>query len=317
MSVIIITPDRYETVRETMKHLRAQTARDRLEIVIVAPSANTLGLESSELNGFCGFRVVEIGGVRSLGQAWAAGVRHASAPVVIYAEDHTFPDPRWAEALIDAHRQPWAMVGPVMGNANPDSLVSWANFFTAYGRWAEPAEAGEIDDVPPHNSACKRVVLLDYGPELEAMLEVETLLHRDLRAKGYRFYLEPAARTHHVNFTMVSPLLRAEFNYGRLFAAARAAHWSLLRRLIYGGGAPLIPLVRLGRIRREIRRTRLPRHVLLGMLPALLIGLVSSAAGEMFGYALGAGNAPQGKWELEFHRNRYLKKRVGEAQAAR
>jgi len=55
MSVIIITPDRYETIRETMNHLRAQTARHRLEIVIVAPSTETLDLDTSELEGFFGF----------------------------------------------------------------------------------------------------------------------------------------------------------------------------------------------------------------------------------------------------------------------
>ena len=39
MSVVIVTPDSYETIRKTVEHLRAQTVKDRLEIVIVAPSA--------------------------------------------------------------------------------------------------------------------------------------------------------------------------------------------------------------------------------------------------------------------------------------
>jgi len=135
-----------------------------------------------------------------------------------------------------------------IGNANPESLISWEYLFTAYGRWAEPAEPGEIDDVPPHNSACKRGVLLECGPELETVLEVETNLHWELRARGHRLYLEPAARTHHVDFMLLSPFVRAEFHYGRLFAAARSARWPILWRFMYTCGGPLIPLVRLLRV---------------------------------------------------------------------
>ena len=35
MSVVIVTPDGYETIRRTVEHLRAQTVKDRLELVIV------------------------------------------------------------------------------------------------------------------------------------------------------------------------------------------------------------------------------------------------------------------------------------------
>src|SRR5437764_14845225 len=54
MSVILVTPDRFETLRETVEHLRAQTAKDRLEIVIVAPSEAELALDPAELDGFAG-----------------------------------------------------------------------------------------------------------------------------------------------------------------------------------------------------------------------------------------------------------------------
>ncbi|HEX5708076.1 MAG TPA: hypothetical protein VFX96_12315 [Pyrinomonadaceae bacterium] len=41
MSVLIVTPDDYRTIRKTVRHLGAQTARERLEVVIVAPSRAT------------------------------------------------------------------------------------------------------------------------------------------------------------------------------------------------------------------------------------------------------------------------------------
>ncbi len=305
MSVILVTPDCYETIRKTIKHLRAQTVRDRLEIVIVVPSAEELNLDESELKDFFQFRVVEVGEIKSVAGAKAEGIRLSSAPAVALAEDHCYPDPGWAEALIKAHRQPYAAVGPVMRNANPESLISWADLLIGYGPWLDPAPAGSVEHLPGHNSSYKRAVLLDYGDDLATMLEAETVLHWHLRAKGYDLYLEPAAKTSHTNFARLSAWMRVQFHGGRVFAADRAQHWSLGRRLLYTGGAPLIPLVRLCRILRQMRRLGRRCGLLPRVLPALIIGLSLDAVGQMAGYAWGAGNSKRQLFQFEFHRERY------------
>jgi hypothetical protein len=222
--------------------------------------------------------------------------------VVAFLEDHSYPAPGWAEALLEAHRRPWAAVGPVIVNANPDSAVSWADMFLRGGR-VEPTEAMVSSDLPGRNSSYKRTLLLKYGPELEAMLELETLLHWDLRAQGYQLYVEPAAKTYRQNFTKLSPFLQGQFYVGRLFAASRARRWLPLRRLLYAVGAPLIPLVRFWRLLPELYSSGRWHHLLPRILPTLIIGLIVSAAGEMMGYAFGAGCASQRLCLLEFHRD--------------
>lgn len=47
MSAVIVTQDRYETVRKTICHLRTQTVKNQLEIVMVTPSIHELDLNSS------------------------------------------------------------------------------------------------------------------------------------------------------------------------------------------------------------------------------------------------------------------------------
>ncbi|HYU18419.1 MAG TPA: glycosyltransferase [Chloroflexota bacterium] len=316
LSVVIVTVDRYETIRRTIKHLRAQTARDALEILIVAPSAATLGPVESELDEFREVQVIEVGTVESAGQARAAAVRRATAPVIAFVEDHSFPDPGWAAALIEAHQQPWAAVGPAIGNANPGSMISWADLLIDYGRWVEPGAGGEIDDVPGHNSSYKRALLLEYGPSLDAMLERESVMHQDLRARGHRLYLEPAAKTHHLNVSRLSSSMSLRFNFGRLFAADRARNegWSAARRLLYVAGAPLIPFVHLRRILQETPLLGRRRDLLAGVLPALVLGLAVHGLGEMVGYGLGVGNAAERMYDIEFHRLRHLTKL--DAQAA-
>jgi hypothetical protein len=306
MSVVIVTPDNYETIRKTMKHLRAQSVRERLEIVIVAPSAEKLDLDEAELATFSHHRVVEVGEVHSIAEGNAAGVQQASAPLVSLLEDHAYPDSGWAEALIEAHREPWAAVGPVMGNPNPSRAVSCVDFLLAFGTWSIPTPSGIVDHLPTHNSSYKRAVLMEYGPELGTMLKAEIVLNWDIKAKGHQLYLESKAKVYHLNFERLSSLLQVQFHAGRVFAAVRARQWSFLRRFVYTCGAPLIPLIRfryvLGQLRCRGQQKDLPR----GCFPTLILGLAVSALGELIGYSLGPGNASTRVCDFEFHRERHL-----------
>jgi hypothetical protein len=155
MSVIIVT-DRYDTIRKTISHLRTQTVRDRLEIVIVPRRWRySISMMRYSKTSFR-FGWSKLGPCNLSPGRESPGVRQASAPVVGFVESHSYPSPGWAEALIDAHRQPWAAVGPAVNNANPRTMLSWASFLLDYGRWFAPAAAGVIDDLPGHNSSYKR-----------------------------------------------------------------------------------------------------------------------------------------------------------------
>ncbi|HEU4463876.1 MAG TPA: glycosyltransferase [Gemmatimonadota bacterium] len=308
MSVVIATPDRYDTIRKTMQYLRNQTARDRLEIVVVAPSEKSLGLDEAELAPFASFRVVEIGEVESLAAGNAAGVRAATAPVVALLEDHSRPEKEWAGAILEAHRGDWAAVGPVMGNPNPGSAVSWADFLLGFGTWWIPTPSGEIDHLPTHNASYKRSLLLEYGPELETMLKAEIIMQWDMGARGHRLYLDSGARVYHVNFELLRSWLPVQLHAGRIFASVRSRGWPLSRRSVYALGSPLIPWIRLRHVLRQVRRrdhASLPASV----YPLIAVGLLTSALGEALGYALGIGDASRSLGNYEFHRERHLRRR--------
>ena len=318
ISVIIVTPDGYQTIGKTIEHLRRQTIRDKIEVVIVAPSASSLTVDDGMLKDFFGTELVEVGEMKTTGAAIAAGVRAASAPVVAYAEEHSYPAPRWAEALVRRHGEGWAAVGAAVANANPASMISWAHLYAAFGQWVEPVEGGTTNNLAWHHTSYKRALLMEYDPALEAMLETEGILHRDLRRKGHRLYVEPHALSQHVNVSLLSSYLGAEFHSGRLFGAARARHsrWPVWRRLLYVGGSPLIPLVRLRRILREIKRSGRQRELLPKILPALAVGLACHAVGEAAGYALGPGGAHQRRLTYELNRQRHVTTLDRQAQAS-
>lgn len=306
MSVILVT-DRYQTIGRVIARLRSQTVRDHLEIVIVAPSGQPEEWHQAALEGFAGIRLVEVGSILPLATARAAGVRAASAPVVAIGETHAFPQPGWAEALIKAHAQPWAVVVPAFENANPEGALSWGAFLRDYGLWVDGLPAREIAVVPPYNTATKREVLLGLAGGLERMVSESEDLTTSLRAGGHRSYFEPAAKIDHANLSRPRSWLTQRFLCGRVHAAGRAERWSRLRLLLYACAAPLIPLVILSRLIGSVRLTQQTRRLPTGAVLALVLGAIASAAGEMVTYVAG-GRPDLGLRmdEYELYKLRYI-----------
>ncbi len=308
MSVVIITPDTYETIRRTVECLKSQSVNDSLELVIVKLSSGDLGAAPGEFGCFRAVRIVEPGDSASLGHVLAEGVRASSAPVVAFTEDHVFPDPLWAEALIGSHKNNWAAVGPVIYNANPESAVGWADIMIGYSPWLYPNAGGEMNHLPGHNSSYKRNILLEYGPEMDRFLEAESVLHWDLVSKGHKLYLDPAAKIRHLNFGVLSTFLKVNLLMGRTFAATRRESWSALKRLSFALGSVLIPFIRFYRIVRNYSGCaglfRTKPHV----YPIMAAGLVASSIGEMTGYISGAGDSVRKTFEYHFHRDQHVKK---------
>ncbi len=302
---VIIAADRYQTIRQTIRHLKAQRRRQHLELVIVTESADALGLDRGETACFCRVQVVEVPAILPLALATSAGIRRATAPLVVLAESHAFPAPGWAQALIEAHRQPWAAVGAVIGNANP-GVISWANLFVDYGRCVETASPASATYLPGHHTCYKREILLQYDSQLDEVMDSEILLHWDMRAKGYQLCLEQAARIYHVNISTLAAWLPERFYTGRRFAARRSRDWSIPKRLLYFGGSPLIPLVRVPRVVRDLLGSTFPRRRWPLILPPITIGLMAGAAGEMAGYLFGAGNALQQTARMELFKLQFV-----------
>jgi hypothetical protein len=308
LSFVLVT-DCFERIARTVDHLWAQRGREAIELVLVIPTGANLDPSGPELRGFHGIEVVEVRSIESLSWARVPGVRRASAPIVVLGETHSFPQAGWAEALLAAHRAQWDAVGPGITNANPSTMLSWANLFLDYGIWIEPTEPTEMHDLPGHNSSYRKTILADYDDdELMRLFEAETMLHLDLRRRGHRLLLEPAARLAHTNVTRWASTFRERFAAGQRFAAARAQHFSTARRLVYACGSPLIPFIRLPRIIRDMRRCGRLRQLMPWILPALCSCLVISALGELWGYLAGSGSSMRHLSRIELDKLPHLRR---------
>jgi GT2 family glycosyltransferase len=253
-----------------------------------------------------GHRIVPAPDAQSVAEANTAGVPHARAPVVALGEDHAFPEPDWAEALLARHEERVAVVGPVVRNANPDTIVSWADFVLAYGAFAVGHPGGDVMAAAGHNSSYKREVLEREGERLRDALAAEWVFHMRLRDQGERVYVEPRAVINHVNFSRPRPFVVHTFRAGRSHAASRAASWSPGRRLVYTLGSVVLPALRLVRLTRGMPSEQLRQVPPLAML-LVLAGLVIDAAGQAMGFARSDPDDIHGNLlELELERVRYV-----------
>jgi hypothetical protein len=302
LSVLLCSEGSFESLEQTISRLMEQTICSELELVLVGPKQEEPWW-TAELQGrFHNVQLVFISSFRSMGEANALGVRHATSDVVAFSEDHCFPDPDWAESLVAAHRGDWAVVGPQFSNANPACAMSRADFLIGYSPWSGPLQSGEAQLLPGHNSSYKKSVLLNYGDSLGAWLEAETVLHYDLASKGYKLYLQAAARTTHVNFSRFSSWFGSQHLQGRIFASERCKGWSLGRRLFYAGASPLIPVIRLARIAGQYFSAPRSKMMFLRTLPHLALGLGLDGVGQFMGYAIGAGDTVERMAALELRR---------------
>ena len=190
----------------------------------------------------------------------------------------------------EAHEDRWAVIGPSVEAANPGTSFAWAALWILYGPWVGIRARG-VGPVPGHNSAYRRSALLSLGNSLEESLDAGALLLGELRARGHQSFQLPEACMEIVMPATFGEFMGRVFRQGRQFAGQRSQHWSVVRRLGYAAGSPLIPLVRLARIL-SLLRERAESRAGLVRLTSLLLGLIAGAAGEFVGYLRGKVKPP-------------------------
>ncbi len=309
LSVVINIIENYAIFRRMVDYLRKQTRHKEIEIVIVTTPQGLATIDEADFVPFHSYQMVRLENMLTVGVGFTAGITHARAAIVVMAEDHAYPNPQWAEALIAAHQQDYSAVGPAMANANPATRISWANFFLCFIEWFDPAAGHDVDALPGHNTSYKRDILMSFGQSLlPDLLSSERTLHYKLKERQYRLYLEPGAQIAHVNIAKFIPYLSHSFDGGRIFGNLRSRDWPLVKRLIYTIAAPLVPLVRLYRIHKALIRTKDDQHQLFWWtLGLLVLGLCTHAFGEVIGYLAGSGTAQARYLKYELHRRDYVR----------
>lgn len=284
--VVVVGRDGFASLRSILACLAEQTIAGRIEVIAALP--DLAGDPPPEAAGaFAALRTVPVGPIENRGVAAAHGVRAATAPILAFTENHCFPDPDWAENLVAAHDGRLAGVAPAILNANPETILGWVSYSGGYVAFSDERPAGEVPEMPMHNSSYRRDLLVPLANELDELLADERRLMRRLRADGARFRFHPAARARHVNEATWGLVLGLSYCNGRRYGGRRGEAWSWPRRLAYALAFPLLSLPVLRDAVRDIAPVRGRPPLSAGFVGALWLQSLAHGLGEAVGYLRG------------------------------
>lgn len=299
----------YSWLRRTVDLWAAQKIHSHIEAVLVRPVALTdEPIRTNDFEPFHSLKIIDVPELDSVGTGFAAGVRRAEAPIVMLAEDHAFPEPGLAEAILATYDNPDVVaVGPVMFNANPNTRASEAAFVLAFSATAYAPNTREARMLGGHNASYRREFLVSLGDDLRELYMSERVLQFEIEARGLKMILLARPRIGHFNFSRWRSTIVHAFQGGRLFAGQRCRDWRLGRRVVYAAGAPLVPFIRLRRIVSDLRESPEEYARLVpSRLPIFALVLSLHALGEAFGYGFGVGNAVERYAPFELYRRDQL-----------
>jgi len=271
-----------------LQSLRAQT-EDDVEVIVAANfSAPSLATE------FPFARWLFVGDRATVPALRAAGVGDARGDIVALVEDHIRFDSEWCREIRRAHELPYAVIGGSVDNSPDQGIVDWAMYFLDYAAFMPPNEQGPVARLSGANVSYKRAALERVHPGAHQGF-FESIVNEDLKRSGHVLHLAPAAVVYHDKHYRLSQALANCYHLARSYAGQRIAGASLSRRIIYGAGSLVLPLLLSARVvggvlakRRRVRELRLA-------LPALLLLELAWSAGELCGYLLGEGTS-RARW---------------------
>lgn len=219
------------------------------------------------------------------------GVEEATGALVAVIEEHCSAADDWLQQAVAAHAAgDYGAVGGAITDDDYERLRDWVVYFCEYNGALPPVPEGDTDHLNDANIAYRRSLLLDHVELLDDGYWPMTL-HPTLRQEGVAFRSVPAMVVYHRGPFDFAYYLRQRFWFSRAFAGVRARRRSPGWRLAYLLGAPLIPVMLLGRMTRQVlaKRCRIRQFIL--TLPLTVTALCVLVAGEWIGCLVGPGDA--------------------------
>jgi len=216
----------------------------------------------------------------------SVGIREARGDLVALLEDHDYPNPRWAAQMVSQHVGAEAAVGGAIENGI-DSPLNWAVYFCDFGRYQNPVPRGPAAFVSDANVCYKRSALHRIA-DVWADSYNEIRVHAALAERGETLWLSPdiIVYQHRLNLHL-GTALHERYIWGRSYAAVRVAGAGLGRRLGFAAVCPLLPVVLILRLFRNVLYKRRNRAAFLRALPLTTLLLIAWSYGELMGYAAG------------------------------
>ena len=288
LSVVVPSVNGPSDLDGALEALEAQGAPDALEIVVV----DRLGEELREhvRRKFPRVKLLAVAPSATIPEMRAAAFDASTSEAVAVIEDHVIVPKGWANALLQAMNGSRRVVGGSVENAATDRLSDWAAFLCEYSHCINPLPSGPTSWLTGNNVVYPRALLHEFRHVI-AEGAWENRLHDAMRDAGVALVCHPEIVVGHKKHFSVGEYLGQRYLYARSYAGARVKGRPLGPRLAYAAAAFALPPLLLWRtVSRVVSKRRHMGHLVLS-LPLLALFVCAWAAGEVIGYARGAGDS--------------------------
>jgi len=215
---------------------------------------------------------------------WGEGLRRAKGDVVAITTSHFLPASEWIASLRAAHaRLPAAALGGPIDPPRGKHLVDWATYFLRYNAYLSYTREQAVHDLAGDNVSYKRAALEAYPGSLDnGFWELE--LHRVLLRTRQELVYVPEIRVRQQSSFGFRRFLSQRFQHGRQFGQSRFQGRPAFLRMAGVALAPLIPLVFLTKIVRNVVRSGRDKGPFVASSPVLVAFLLAWSLGEAWGY---------------------------------
>ncbi len=284
ISVVVASHNARASIEECLAGLIAQQPEDGAEIVVVDNSTD--GTTEIIKQRFSNVRLIVEPPSQLIPELWGTGIRQSAGEIVAITTAHCVPDKDWLTQMLKAHEAQVPAVGGAIENDESAGAIDWAVYFCRYSHYMLPFREGFVSEIAGDNASYKRAHLDRYQHAWHNGFW-EPTVHAEFRKAGLRLLLVPSIIIRHKRSFSFWGFMKQRFQHGMQFGGQRASSFSVRKRALYATLSPVIPLVSLVRIVRQVLTKRRHGKQLLISLPILVLFLLAWASGELSGYMRG------------------------------
>lgn len=263
-SVVIPSYNSAATIGQTLRHVLAQSASDRLVEVIVVDSSDDDGATKNVLASFASDKVkIVTSGIKVMpAKQRNIGARQARGDVLCFIDSDAYPVDTWLEQILHAYEQGVRVGGGsyLVPEKQRELQVAVAAYYLEFNEYINRGHKRTIHMLPTCNLFCERALFEQVGGIPEIRASEDTLFCMRVSKEAPIVFL-PDASVYHLFREQVEHYLKNQELLGKYIYVYRRQVYNnrYLEPGLVGGLLPLFLLAKLARIAPRIALAG-PKH---------------------------------------------------------
>lgn len=230
ISIIIPSYNSQRYIEKCLNSLVKQKTNLSYEIIVVDSSKDSTQKIITEK--FPTVKLIRLNKQTYPGAGRNIGIKNAKGKITTFIDSDCIAHPNWLNDALSAINKGYSVVGGSVRNANPQTLISVADYILAFNEFFPSMPKKEVSFMPTCNFICRREVFDKIGGFPPDLLAGEDTLFNHKAAKEYKLLFDPNIKIahnnrddfkrfffHHYNFGKYSAMLRKKYNLSGSFLA--------------------------------------------------------------------------------------------------